>query len=150
MTPQKKKKKMKGKGVRIPLSTVIMGVLILGLVVAQTQVEAKSCCPSTSARNCYNVCRLTGASRERCASLCGCKIVSGTCPPGYLHSISTLESSGAINDYCKLGCASSVCNTIGTHDDNSDVGEEVVNETVEHCHKACSEFCNKGVALATA
>nr|P59358.1 RecName: Full=Ligatoxin-B [Phoradendron liga] len=46
----------------------------------------KSCCPSTTARNIYNTCRLTGASRSVCASLSGCKIISGsTCDSGWNH-----------------------------------------------------------------
>ncbi|KAM0937465.1 putative thionin [Dioscorea sansibarensis] len=93
---------MEGKGVKVPLSVVVMVVLILGLNLAQTHVEAKSCCPTTAARNCYDVCRL--ASQEACAKLCGCIIVPGTtCPPNYpkLH-------------FCELGCASSMCSTIST------------------------------------
>nr|P01541.1 RecName: Full=Denclatoxin-B [Dendrophthora clavata] len=46
----------------------------------------KSCCPTTAARNQYNICRLPGTPRPVCAALSGCKIISGTgCPPGYRH-----------------------------------------------------------------
>ncbi|KAM0937468.1 putative thionin [Dioscorea sansibarensis] len=119
---------MEGKGVKVPLSVVVMVVLILGLNLAQTHVEAKSCCPTTTARNCYNVCRLTGASRETCAKLCGCIIVPGTtCPPNYpsLH-------------FCESGCASSMCSTISTLE-NSDDAEN----TLVACKNKCSELCNK-------
>ncbi|KAG2331235.1 hypothetical protein Bca52824_002415 [Brassica carinata] len=89
--------------------TVILSVLIMSLVMAQNQVEAKSCCPSTTARNAYNVCRLPGVSKENCAKFSGCLIVSGTtCPSGYPYDI-FVNSGTAVNEYCKLGCASSVC-----------------------------------------
>ncbi|XP_062083183.1 thionin-like [Humulus lupulus] len=121
--------------------TVMMTVLLLSLVVGQIQVEAKSCCPNTTARNVYNVCRFTGGSRERCASLSGCKIVSGTCPPGYTND--TLQNTGdAINEYCKLGCAFSVCGAITTLKNLDDAGE-VVNGAVEKCTMACSALCSK-------
>ena len=81
VTKQVISQKMEGK-------TVILGVIIMSLVMAQNQVEAKICCPRTIDRNIYNACRLTGASMTNCANLSGCKIVSGTtCPPGYTHDI---------------------------------------------------------------
>ncbi|XP_023633900.1 thionin [Capsella rubella] len=125
--------------------TMILGLLIVSLVMAQIQVEAKSCCPNTTARNCYNVCRLPGTPRPTCASLCGCKIVEGpTCPPGPRD---ILENSGdAFNEYCKLGCASSVCGALTTLQ-NSDANE-VVNGAAVQCTKACSELCTKGSSNA--
>ncbi|XP_010454524.1 PREDICTED: thionin-like [Camelina sativa] len=126
--------------------TLILSVLVISLVMAQIQVEAKSCCPNTTARNCYNVCRLPGTGRETCAKLCGCKIIKGTkCPPGYTHDI--LGNSGdVVNEYCKLGCASSVCDTLTTLQ-NSDASE-IVNGAVVQCTDACSEFCTKGSSNA--
>ncbi|KAF5203591.1 Thionin [Thalictrum thalictroides] len=130
---------MEGKGVR----AVIMGLLILGLVVAQ--IEAKSCCRNTTGRNCYNTCRFAGGTQSVCASLCDCIHVTGNCPSTHPRS-NMLESSGdMINEYCKLGCASSVCDTIST---NQNSGEGEVNEAVEHCVNACSELCNKGAKTA--
>ncbi|EOA33469.1 hypothetical protein CARUB_v10021136mg [Capsella rubella] len=121
--------------------TVILSVLIMSLVMAQIQVEAKSCCPSTSARNIYNTCRFTGGSRPFCASLSGCKIVDGKCPNGFTHD--TLQTSGdAVNEYCKLGCTSSVCGAMNALQ-NSDASE-IVNGAVEKCATACSSFCTKG------
>ncbi|KAF5187553.1 Thionin-2.2 [Thalictrum thalictroides] len=73
-----------------------------------------------------------------------------TCPPDYPKT--SLESSAdTINHYCKLGCASSMCNTINTLQ-NSDASEEVANEALELCNNACSDFCTKGsnIALVTA
>ncbi|KAF5203676.1 Leaf-specific thionin [Thalictrum thalictroides] len=82
---------MEGKGVRSPFTAVIMGVLILGLIVAH--IEAKSCCRNTIGRNCYNACRLTGTSQSACASLCDCIHVSGnTCPSTHPRS-NMLENS---------------------------------------------------------
>ncbi|KAL6523497.1 hypothetical protein OROGR_017102 [Orobanche gracilis] len=134
---------MEGKGV---IRVVIMGLLIVGLVVEQ--IEAKSCCANTTGRNCYNTCRLPGTPRPVCASLCGCIIISGkTCPANYPRS-NIFENSGAmVNEYyCKLGCASSVCETISNNQMNSGEGE--VNEAVEHCVNACSELCNKSAKTA--
>ncbi|KAF5188805.1 Plant thionin, partial [Thalictrum thalictroides] len=69
------------------------------------------------------------------------------CPSTHPRS-NKLESSGAmINEYCKLGCASSVCDTLST---NQNSGEGEVNEAVEHCVNACSELCNKGAKTALA
>ncbi|KAF5207745.1 Leaf-specific thionin [Thalictrum thalictroides] len=79
---------MEGKGV----SAVIMGLLILGLVVAQ--IEAKSCCRTTTGRNCYNTCRIGGITpRPVCANLCDCINVPGNCPSTHPRS-SMLENSG--------------------------------------------------------
>ncbi|KAF5197077.1 Leaf-specific thionin [Thalictrum thalictroides] len=76
---------MEGKGVRAPFTAVIMGVLILGLVVAK--IEAKSCCRNTLGRNCYNACRVPGTPRPTCATLCDCIHVTGnTCPPSHPRS----------------------------------------------------------------
>lgn len=76
--------------------TLILSVLIMSLFMAQIQVEAKSCCPTTGARNVYNVCRLAKRPRSICAMLSGCKIVKEeTCPPGFPKDI--LENSGKLN-----------------------------------------------------
>ncbi|XP_018462017.2 thionin-like [Raphanus sativus] len=125
---------------------VILSVLIMSLVMAQNQVEGKSCCPGTTARNAYNICRLTGSSRKTCAKISGCKIVSGTtCPQGYLHEI--IENSGdAVNEYCKLGCASSVCGGLTTLQDSD--ASEIVNGAVAQCTDTCAYFCTKGSAKA--
>ncbi|XP_010422125.1 PREDICTED: probable thionin-2.4 [Camelina sativa] len=122
--------------------TLIVSVLVMSLFMAQIQVDAKSCCPSTNARNIYNACRIFGTSRQVCANLSGCKIVSGsTCPNGYTKD--TLENTGvAVNEYCKVGCVSSVCGALTTLQ-NSDANE-IVNEAVEKCANACSTICTKG------
>ncbi|KAL8509037.1 hypothetical protein ACS0TY_016289 [Phlomoides rotata] len=44
-----------------------MSALLVSLVLGQIQVEATSCCPTTTARNIYNACRLTGGPRPVCA-----------------------------------------------------------------------------------
>uniref|UniRef100_A0ACD5WXE7 Uncharacterized protein n=1 Tax=Avena sativa TaxID=4498 RepID=A0ACD5WXE7_AVESA len=125
------------------LKCVVLCVLILGLVLGQVQVEGKSCCPSTSARNCYNVCRLTGTSRPRCASLCGCKIVDGTCPDGYSKLHLLLESGEPdVTEYCTIGCMTSVCDNM----DNVIHGQEMKIDMLL-CNKECVRFCNKGAVI---
>ncbi|KAF4358599.1 thionin-like [Cannabis sativa] len=115
---------------------VIVSVLLVSLVLGQIQVEAKSCCPTTTARNIYNACRLTGDSRKFCASISGCKIISGnTCPDPY------------VNEYCKLGCTSSLCDPLTTLQDSD--ASEVVKEAVEKCTKACFAIYTKGSITAT-
>nr|TKW10100.1 hypothetical protein SEVIR_6G099714v2 [Setaria viridis] len=96
------------------MKKLILAVLLLCLVIGQIQVEAKSCCPSTTARNIYNTCRFGGASRSMCAKLSGCKIISGNkCKPpnDHLTLDPDTEEVNVLN-FCKLGCASSVCNNI--------------------------------------
>ncbi|KAF4347339.1 hypothetical protein G4B88_026335 [Cannabis sativa] len=127
---------------------VIVSVLLVSLVLGQIQVEAKSCCPTTTARNIYNACRLTGDSRKFCASISGCKIISGnTCPDPYHHDI--LENNGGdyVNEYCKLGCTSSLCDPLTTLQDSD--ASEVVKEAVEKCTKACFAIYTKGSITAT-
>ncbi|KAF4358596.1 hypothetical protein F8388_014367 [Cannabis sativa] len=100
---------------------VIVCVLLVSLVLGQIQVEAKSCCPTTAARNIYDACRFTGGSREFCAKLSGCKIILGnTCPDGYKHDI--LKNNDA---------------------------SEVVKEAIEKYTKAGFAICTKGSITAT-
>ncbi|XP_010471247.1 PREDICTED: thionin-2.1-like [Camelina sativa] len=117
---------MKGK-------TMIFSLLIMSLLMAQIQVEARICCPSNKARNAYVLCRLY-RSRQYCISVAGCQ-ESDTCPPGW-------EDSGdVVNEYCKLGCETSVCGAMNTLK-NSDASE-IVKGALEQCAKACSTFCTK-------
>uniref|UniRef100_A0A0D9WQR6 Uncharacterized protein n=1 Tax=Leersia perrieri TaxID=77586 RepID=A0A0D9WQR6_9ORYZ len=121
------------------VKSLMMCVLMLGLILQQSQiqVEAKSCCPSTAARNIYNACRFTGQSRETCSRLSGCKIVDGKCKPPYIHHTLHPDSDESnVTDFCKLGCTSSVCSNI-----NSFVGNEEGNGAVDRCNDACSRFC---------
>ncbi|KFK42665.1 hypothetical protein AALP_AA1G023900 [Arabis alpina] len=121
--------------------TLILSVLIMILFMAQSEVEAKSCCPSTNARNVYNLCLLVQHPRSVCARISQCKIVQeNTCPPGYPKD--NLENSGDVNEYCTLGCVSSVCGAITTLQGSDE--NEIVNGAVEQCTKACSTFCAKG------
>ncbi|KAI3861249.1 hypothetical protein MKW92_005159 [Papaver armeniacum] len=140
------------------LSAVMIGVLLMGLFLAQTPVEAKSCCKNTAARNCYNVCRLPGTPRPVCAATCDCKIISGgKCPRDYpkLNSLLNTETDEetdtkeayATSDFCKLGCASSVCsNIMDLHKSTAGLVselEESVKEAAKSCDNACFQFCNK-------
>ncbi|CAN6180652.1 unnamed protein product [Urochloa humidicola] len=120
------------------VSTVLICVFMLGIILEQVQVEGKSCCPTTTARNCYNVCRLPGTARETCAKLCGCKIISGSkCPAGW-DKLNYLPNSGKLGriDYCKLGCSSIMCNNMNN-----------VDGSVEHCGDACDQFCNDDASI---
>ncbi|XP_020866166.1 thionin-2.2-like [Arabidopsis lyrata subsp. lyrata] len=53
----------------------------------------------------------------------------------------------AINEYCNLGCASSMCGALTTLQNSG--ASEIVNEAVEKCTKACSTLCTKAIAIAT-
>ncbi|XP_023632820.1 probable thionin-2.4 isoform X2 [Capsella rubella] len=123
---------------------VVLSVFIMSLVIAQIQVEAKICCPSQNARTAYTVCYYTPKiPNSFCLYTTGCTKVSdnGRCPSGSIYS--RLESSGGnVNEYCKLGCASSVCSAMTTLN-NSD-GSEIVSGAVEKCTEACSILCTKG------
>ncbi|CAN6818809.1 hypothetical protein Bca4012_003960 [Brassica carinata] len=121
--------------------SVILSLLIMSLVMVQIQVEARVCCPSQQSRNAYTACRIT-FSRSICLPASGCLEISGiVCPSGYPNDI--LENSGDhANEYCKLGCTSSVCGAM-TSLHNSGAGE-IVNEAFEQCANACATFCNKG------
>ncbi|KAI3888435.1 hypothetical protein MKW92_009557 [Papaver armeniacum] len=140
------------------LSAVMIGVLLMGLFLAQTPVEAKSCCKNTAARNCYNACRLTGAPRPVCAAGCNCKIVPELrCPKDYptlnsLFNTETVEEANtkeayATSEFCKLGCTSSVCsNIMALHKSTAGLVselEESVKEAAKSCDDACFQFCNK-------
>ncbi|XP_010426003.1 PREDICTED: thionin-2.2-like [Camelina sativa] len=134
-------------------AAMLMTVLMMSLLMVQIQVEAKICCPSQNARTAYTICDYTPKIPQfACLLSTGCKKVNddGRCPSGSIYS--RLENSGdAVNEYCKLGCASSVCSAMTTLR-NSD-GTEIVAGAVENCTKACSIFCTKGFvkpALETA
>ncbi|KAF5175275.1 Thionin [Thalictrum thalictroides] len=138
---------MEGKGLRTPIGSVVLGVLILCLVVAHIQVEAVVCCQGPWGRACHTACLISPVKIPfvTCETTCGCVLADQTCPPGY-PSIIPLQSSSAsaIIEFCKLGCASSVCN-IG-----KSTREQVLKGSViEQCNNACSEVCtNQGSTIA--
>uniref|UniRef100_A0ACD5ZFD1 Uncharacterized protein n=1 Tax=Avena sativa TaxID=4498 RepID=A0ACD5ZFD1_AVESA len=126
--------------------SLIICVLILGLVLEQVQVEGKSCCKDTTARNCYNVCRIPGTPRPICATSCRCKIISGNkCPKDYpkLHDDPDAGTPNAI-EFCNMGCISSICDNMN----NAYRGEEREID-VELCGNACASFCNQITARAS-
>ncbi|KAI3900818.1 hypothetical protein MKW92_040240 [Papaver armeniacum] len=131
------------------LSAVIIGALLMGLFLGMTPVEAKSCCRDTTARNCYNVCRVPGTPREVCAKLCDCIIISGNkCPSNYpsirnFLNMANIEETYTTTEFCKLGCASSVCGNIIALQKSA-----VVKEAVEHCNNGCFHLCNKKSNIA--
>ncbi|KQK20892.1 thionin BTH7-like [Brachypodium distachyon] len=128
------------------LRSVIICVLILGLVLEQVQVDGKSCCKTTMARNCYNVCRFGGGARPVCARSCGCKIIKGsTCPNGFptMHlPDSPMAGEPDAIKYCNIGCSSTVCDKM----DHVFRSEEM-KINVELCLDACVSFCNGDAAV---
>ncbi|KAI3961030.1 hypothetical protein MKW92_017175 [Papaver armeniacum] len=144
-----------GKCVKVPLGALIMGVLILGLFLVQTPVEAKSCCKNTLGRNCYNACRLRYSERT-CAYTCRCILCRcNKCPSGYpklsgfLNS-EEIEEQTNIQDqtyqtteYCKLGCISSECG-----DNITSNPQKYSDEEVEQCNNVCLGICNKNSNIA--
>ncbi|KFK42266.1 hypothetical protein AALP_AA2G233300 [Arabis alpina] len=119
------------------------------MFMAQIQLGAaavKICCPSVTSRYAFNICRIGGRSNKFCARISACKIVNeGNCPPDYPED--NLENSDdRVNEYCKLGCASSVCGAI-TSLQNFDKSE-IVDGAVSQCTKTCSTLCTKGSTIA--
>ncbi|KAG8040796.1 hypothetical protein GUJ93_ZPchr0408g29164, partial [Zizania palustris] len=101
---------MVGKGVG---KSLIVCVLVLGFVLGQIQLaEAKSCCPTTTARNIYNACRLTVPLGPPVLASWLQNIDGTKCPSDYpkfqLGLIPNFEK------FCKLGCISSVLQQINT------------------------------------
>ncbi|XP_044955116.1 leaf-specific thionin DB4-like [Hordeum vulgare subsp. vulgare] len=126
------------------IKSVVICVLILGLVLEQVQVEGKSCCKTTFARNCYNTCRFAGGSRPVCAGACGCKIISGSkCPSDY-PKLNLLPESGEpdVTQYCTIGCRNSVCDNV----DNVFRGQKMKFD-MGLCSNACARFCNDGAVI---
>ncbi|CAL5016853.1 unnamed protein product [Urochloa decumbens] len=158
------------------LMSAIMCVLILGLILEQVQVEGKSCCKSTTARNCYNICRLKG-SPPLCAAVCDCIIIKKDkkCPKDYPKLDLRPNDSGEPDaiEYCNLGCTSSVCDYMNTgkfiyrlisvvcrKTKNiylnpsctilaSGLVGEVMKIDMESCSDACKRFCSGDAHFAS-
>ncbi|CAN6298541.1 unnamed protein product [Urochloa humidicola] len=130
---------MEAKGLKISFIVV----LFLGLALEQIAADSESCCPSNSARNVYNTCRFAGGSRSMCAKLSGCRLRGQNCDgyPYLTHSIS--GEANAHLEFCKLGCASSVCNNI-----KAVVGNEEANDVLDRCGELCYRFCTKHIDTA--
>ncbi|KAJ0973629.1 hypothetical protein J5N97_015594 [Dioscorea zingiberensis] len=120
---------MEGKGVRVPLGVMIMVVVILGLNLAPAQTHSKVCCTTFNALHCYDGCYRRTQYAKGCEKEC----------PACTYTTSVERPTNYPNDFCKLGCASSMCSTISTLQ-NSDDAEQVV----AGCNNKCSEICNKG------
>ncbi|KAG2566370.1 thionin BTH7-like [Panicum virgatum] len=126
------------------LKSVIMCVLILGIIL---EVEGKSCCMSTLARTCYKLCRLN-FQPPICAITCDCIIIKHhKCPRAYPY-LNLLPNSSAPNatEYCKLGCVSSVCDTMNNA---PDVAGKETKINMESCRDACDRFCNGDARFAS-
>ncbi|MCL7034651.1 hypothetical protein MKW94_013334 [Papaver nudicaule] len=112
------------------LSVVMIAVLLTGLFLEQTPVEADIvCCNSDNeSAQYYTYCRLEYDQR-RCAAENGCQIQE--CKQGVY----------ATNDFCKLGCISSVCSR------TSELGESV-KEAAERCNNVCNKKSGTAVLAA--
>ncbi|KAL5699432.1 hypothetical protein ACHQM5_030338 [Ranunculus cassubicifolius] len=111
-------------------STVILVLVTLGLLVAQTHVEAATCTNHNS-KKCFSWCRWDeGNDDAYCASYCGCTLAGGkSFPPN------------DIIHYCKIGCTSSMCVPTTTPQNSADgVGKD---KEIVRCMKACSDVCTK-------
>ncbi|MCL7027167.1 hypothetical protein MKW94_028536 [Papaver nudicaule] len=96
------------------LSVVMIGVLLTGLFLEQTPVEADIvCCNSDNeSAQYYTYCRLEYDQR-RCAADNGCQIQECKCPSNWVK-VDTIgmgagdeantKESYATDDFCKLGC----------------------------------------------
>lgn len=79
------------------IKSIIICVLILGIFL---EVEGKSCCKTTLARNCYNVCRrIRRLPRLVCAKLCRCKIINGNTCPSDFPKLNFIPNSGKVEAY---------------------------------------------------
>lgn len=87
---------------RMEGKTVILSVLIIGLVMAQIQVEAeKICCRNTRARNTFNSCTAQGIPVSFCVRIVDCIILPyNTCPPEF--PADRLENSGKLKFLCAV------------------------------------------------
>ncbi|KAI3915298.1 hypothetical protein MKX01_035557 [Papaver californicum] len=127
------------------LSAVMIGVLLIGLFLAQSFVEADNCCKDYNAKKCFLGCLDEDNSREFCANWCGCKCTSGI----FLNCGTTLQTA---NHLCKLGCASSVCSNIIALYESAAPCElcikqktelkKTLNQVAGRCNDACFKVCN--------
>ncbi|KAL0825107.1 hypothetical protein Bca101_048784 [Brassica carinata] len=122
---------------------VILSVLIMSLVMAQIQVEAeKICCRNTRARNIFDSYRAQGIPLDFCLRVTDCiSFPHNTCPPQF--PANRLEhSADVVNEYCKVGCTSSLCGPLTTVQNSG--GSEIGDGAIEDCAKSCSAFCTNG------
>ncbi|CAH8350418.1 unnamed protein product [Eruca vesicaria subsp. sativa] len=125
--------------------TVILSVLIMSLLMVQNQVEAKICCPSKTAALIFMKCLAGVSPLHNCLVINHCQNRWMRCPQTL--PIEVPEKTGdTVNEYCQLGCASSVCGALTTLQDSD--ATEIVNEAVAQCTNACSSFCTKDSANA--
>ncbi|KAI3890344.1 hypothetical protein MKW92_038582 [Papaver armeniacum] len=110
------------------LSAVVIGVLLTGLFIAQTPVEAADLLYK------FLLYYVHACYTQRGSCLCNVE--------------TNIEQTYATNDFCKLGCVSSMCNKmIDFHTSAVNIKKEA-----ERCNNACFKFCNKksGTAVVAA
>ncbi|KAJ4718173.1 thionin-like protein 2 [Melia azedarach] len=117
--PGKKGKKMEKSRTERNLLIVC---LVLGLLAGQSAASFKDCYKS-----CFILCVITpGKNLVSCA---------GKCLKDCIIPFS-LENLNDTRDFCKLGCASSLCTNLSTRDNPAE-------EKVESCVDSCSATCLK-------
>ncbi|KAI3857885.1 hypothetical protein MKX03_004987 [Papaver bracteatum] len=135
-------------------SAMMMSLLLTAglLFIAHTPAEAKfSDCTTDLKKACYVTCKNT--INIGCDTACFCNGLSGSEYPlnyrkigNFLNTAGdeagTTEEAHATNEFCKLGCASSVCSkfVIALH---KSAGGESVKEAAELCYNACLQLCDK-------
>ncbi|MCL7030763.1 hypothetical protein MKW94_028842 [Papaver nudicaule] len=118
------------------ISVMMIGVILMGLFLAQTPMVdgLLACCQNAHAKRCLIHCRTnTRASRGMCTEACSCV---------YKNEYGGVKEEDT-NDFCKLGCASSVCSHIIALHKSAEGIEEAVKEAVERCNSACYQLCDK-------
>ncbi|CAH8332779.1 unnamed protein product [Eruca vesicaria subsp. sativa] len=124
--------------------TVILSLLIMSLLMAQNQVKAKVCCMSKAGVENYIQCHRV---LPNCEEMTRCRTFRKTNPCKFPYPAEVPEKSGdAVNEYCKLGCASSVCGALTTLKNSEE--SEIVDGAVVQCTNACANLCTKGSADA--
>ncbi|MCL7029977.1 hypothetical protein MKW94_030439 [Papaver nudicaule] len=126
---------------------VIMGVLLMVLYLEQMPVEAGVTCDNFVLRSCYKWCHQTfiptkpeDLVQKFCADYCYCEY---DYPLNYRkvlgNFLKTADAAYATDEFCKLGCESSMCSNIFSPYKSA----ESVKEAAERCSNACFQFCNK-------
>ncbi|KAI3967672.1 hypothetical protein MKX01_039582 [Papaver californicum] len=100
-------------------------MILTGIFLAQSFVEADNCCKDYNAEKCFLGCLDEDNSRDFCANWCG-------------EKEQTLQTA---NHLCKLGCASSVCSNIIALYESTQL-KKTLNQVVERCNDACFKVCN--------
>ncbi|ONI16010.1 hypothetical protein PRUPE_3G073800 [Prunus persica] len=100
---------------------IVIVSLVLGLLIGQST--------ASNFKDCYEVCFATCFPEKKDPIYCG-----GHCLRKCIFHPSSLDTQTYPKHFCKLGCATSLCNNISTKD-NHNGGK------VETCVDSCSRTC---------